>query len=550
MVITDAVIWTGSPASPWAQALWVEDGIIRAVGSNREVLDELPQGTQLQSAEGAFICPGLVDAHAHLLSFGLQLQRVDLVGAVSLDASLSRISSVAVAMDAAEQPGWLRGRGWDQNDWPHQVFPTAADLDRVTGDRPAVFERIDGHAVWVNSAALEKAGITRETPDPNGGKIERDDQGHPTGVLIDNAEELIWDVVPEPDRLTKKHSLRAAAQVLTAAGLTTVHDMGMNADDLAVYRELSAEEDLGLRVYAAFSATDTALNDVLADGPDEGWQGGWFRLGMVKFYLDGALGSRGAALIHPYSDDQGNRGLLVTSQEDFSSTLPRVLSSGFQAAVHAIGDRGNRMALDTWGTARAAAPDPPGVPEPAGSYLGSPQSIRPQMRVEHAQIIEPGDLDRFAELQVVASMQPTHCTSDMPWAPLRLGPDRLEGAYAWRSLRQRGVLLACGSDFPVESHDPLKGIYAAVTRKPPGEDHPGWSPHERLARQEALVTFTAAPAYVSGDLDRLGTLAPGMEADFVVWDRNLITCDPESVLDAEVIRTVIRGKTVFTKEKQ
>jgi hypothetical protein len=270
---------------------------------------------------------------------------------------------------------------------------------------------------------------------------------------------------------------------------------------------------------------------------------------MIKFYLDGAMGSRGAALIEPYADDPGNRGLLVTEHDQLMAGLRDAAAAGFQVAMHAIGDRGNRTALEAWAAVLAANPAAArgrSVPTAPLTGIGVRPAVVPPVRVEHAQHIHPEDLDRFAALGPVASMQPTHCTSDMPWIPSRLGPDRLVGSYAWRSLIDRGAVLVAGSDFPVESHDPRLGIYAAVTRRQPDGTPPeGWSPEERLGREEALTAFTAAPAYVSGDLNRRGTLTPGKEADLVVFDRNLVTCDPEKILTARVLLTLIGGRAFW-----
>jgi hypothetical protein len=299
----------------------------------------------------------------------------------------------------------------------------------------------------------------------------------------------------------------------------------------------------------AGAGADPGLAAALVNGPDRDWDHGRFKLGMVKFYVDGALGSRGAALLAPYRDDPGNRGLLVTEPEALRAGMALALRRGFQCAVHAIGDRGNREALDAWASIResdpAAAKAPP-APEAPLTLVGDVPAVRPPVRLEHAQIIAPADLPRVGALQVVASMQPTHCTGDMPWAPDRLGEERLHGAYAWRSLVDGGAVFVLGSDFPVESHDPLRGLYAAVTRQDArGRPGGGWLAGEQLGREEALSAATAGPAYVSGDLAALGTLTPGKRADFTVFDRNLVTCDPQDLLTARALWTVVDGKTAW-----
>ena len=547
MLFENAVIWTGEAGRPWAEALWVEEGTIRAVGSAAGVRAEAPPGVPRVDLRGAFLCPGLVDAHAHVLGLGLTLERVDLVGARSLDETLGRVAEWAARQRAEESGAWIRGRGWDQNDWPEQSFPTAADLDQVCADIPVCLNRIDGHAIWVNGRALQLAGVTAATGDPEGGRIERDAAGNPTGVFVDAAERLVLDVIPPVDRETKARAMRRATALLARAGFTAIHDMGMTADELTLYRELAARGDLAVRIYGALGADEPELAELLGRGPDRVWQNGAFKLGMVKFYADGALGSRGAALLADYSDDPGNRGLLVTAPEELERGMRAALRAGFQCAVHAIGDRGNRLVLDTWEGIRAeGGPEsiPPAAAPAALTRLGRVEAVRPPVRLEHAQIIAPDDLPRLGALGVVASMQPTHCTSDMPWAPARLGPDRLRGAYAWRTVVDAGAVFAAGSDFPIESHDPLLGLYAAVTRRPAGGGD-GWSPAERLGREEALAAFTVAPAYVSGDLHELGTLAPGKRADLTVLDLNLITCDPELLPTARVLLTLRGGRATW-----
>lgn len=550
VIYTNGAIWTGDPARPWAEALWVTGETIAAVGTEEDVAARAAEtaGTRVVDLGGAYLMPGLVDAHAHVQGFGLGLDRVDLVGTTSLQETLERVRRRVVQAREAGHTGWIRGRGWDQNDWAGHDFPTARDLDRVSETYPVVLTRIDGHAYWVNSRALAVAGIKAGTADPPGGRVLRDAKGEPTGVLVDAAKDLVLAVMPEVDAATKARGIRLAARAMARAGLTGAHDMGMSEAELAIYRSLADEGALGVRIYASISATDPHLDRVLAAGPDRTWRDGCFKLGMVKFYVDGALGSRGAALLEPYSDEPGNRGLFQLPPDSLRAGMQAALAAGFQCAVHAIGDAANRAALDAWesisGGDPAAFAHP--VPEAPASDVGDVPSRIPPVRIEHAQVVAPEDLPRFGRLGVVASMQPTHATSDLPWAGERLGKERLRGAYAWRTLVDEGAVLAAGSDFPVESHDPRFGLYAAVTRRAvEGGPAGGWSPEERLTRNEALVAFTAAPAYVSGDLDRLGTLTPGKLADFVVFDRNLATCDPERILTARTLLTVVGGRVLW-----
>jgi len=550
VLYSNGVIWTGDPSRPWAEALLVTGETIAAVGPETPVAAAAAgtPGVRAVDLHGAYLMPGLVDAHAHVQGFGLGLDRVDLVGTASLEETLERVRRHVVHSRESGFSGWIRGRGWDQNDWATHTFPTRGDLDRVSETYPVVLTRVDGHAFWVNSRALGLAGIDAGTPDPPGGRIHRGADGEPSGVLVDAAMDLVRAALPEVDAATKARAIRLAAGAMARAGLTGAHDMGMSASELATYRSLADAGDLGVRIYAAISSTDPELDRVLAAGPDRAWRGGCFKLGMVKFYVDGALGSRGAALLGPYSDEPDNRGLFQLPPDSLRAGMRAALAAGFQCAVHAIGDAANRAVLDAWESLSAGAPGAFAHPVPAAppSGLGAVPARIPPVRIEHAQVVHPDDLARFGKLGVLASMQPTHATSDLPWAGERLGEARLRGAYAWRTVIDAGAVFAAGSDFPVESHDPRTGLYAAVTRRAVSGGPPeGWSPRERLTRTEALVAFTAAPAYASGDLDRLGTLTPGKLADFVVFDRNLATCDPERILTARTWLTVVGGRVLW-----
>jgi len=507
----------------------VEGGRIVDVGTGATLRGGAGTGEPVLDLGGGFLCPGFVDAHAHVLGLGLSLTRVDLNGASSAAEARERVARAAAALDAAgSREEWIRGWGWDQNDWPGSVFPSRADLDGVSGSHPVALTRVDGHALWVNSRALAAGGITARTPDPPGGRILRDEAGEPTGVLIDEAEEPVRDAMPPLAAAAKRSAILEANDLLVRLGVTGVHDMGMSAEEVGIYRELDREERLAVRITGAVLFTDPRLEEVLSGGPDRDGAGGTFQLTMVKFYTDGALGSRGAALLAPYEDDPENAGLLLMESKELRQGLDRVRRAGFQCAVHAIGDRANRMVLDAW------------------MARGEPEGTPPGLRLEHAQILSPPDIPRVGEMGVLASVQPTHFTSDMPWAQDRLGADRMRGAYAWRSLRVHGARLAIGSDFPIEPPNPLFGLHAAVTRAPRGTASArGWSPEERLGREEALAACTWGPAFASGDLATLGTLTPSKRADFVVLDRNLITCEPDGIPEARVRATVIDGRPVW-----
>ena len=530
MLLVDAVIHTMDPARPEAEALAVVDGEIVALGTSSELVARYRgPDTAVIEAGGAAVLPGLIDAHGHVMGLGRALRILDLVGTESAEEIAEMVGEAAADRAAGD---WITGRGWDQNDWEVKEFPAKELLDAVAPDHPVLLSRVDGHAVWVNSRALEAAGVTAGTPDPDGGRIVRDAAGNPSGVLVDNAMALVGEAVPVADREEREAQLQAATERMVSLGLTGVHDMGVNEAELELYREWAAEGRLEPRIVAYLGAdretldwwTTTGFAGVVREASPH------LLVAGVKFYADGALGSRGAALLAPYSDDPGNRGLLVTDPDSLTARVAQVVRDGLQPAIHAIGDRGNRAALD----AIAAAMQPAARPLPAPP------------RIEHAQVIALDDIPRFAELGVIASVQPTHATSDMYWAEERVGPERIQGAYAWRQLRDAGAEVVCGSDFPVESPNPFFGIYAAVTRQDQeGWPEGGWRPEERMTREEALACFTREAARAAGMEGEVGTLSAGKRADFIVVDRDPLTAPAEDLWKIRVLRTVIDGKTVY-----
>ncbi|MCA9679014.1 MAG: amidohydrolase [Myxococcales bacterium] len=440
------------------------------------------------------------------------------------------VARQVAAAAAGRAPGeWVQGRGWDQNLWGGE-FPTRATLDAVAPDRPVSLRRIDGHALWANSAALALAGITRDTPDPAGGRILRDADGEPTGVLTDNAMDLVEGQVPAATDAVLERRIRAAGAYAVARGLTGVHDMGLDDATLAVYRRLAAAGELPLRVNA-YVAGDPEVAKALRDRPRETGDGTeWFAVRGVKFYADGALGSRGAALRADYDDDPGRRGTWVTEPAALHQAIADAVAAGWQVAVHAIGDAAIHEVLDAYQDAEAGRDD----------------DLR--LRVEHVQVIAPDDVPRFAALHVLAAMQPTHATSDMPWAEARVGAERIRGAYAWRTLLDAGATIVGGSDFPVEEVSPLLGLYAAVTRQdhdgnPPG----GWYPGQRMTLEEAIRAFTVAPAYAAFAEGARGRLRVGMQADVTVLDRAIDEAQPRTLLDAAVELTVVGGRVVYDR---
>lgn len=518
-VLTAARIHTGEPgAAPVEAMAWDGEGRILATGGARELLARYP-GAERIDAAGRTVIPGLIDAHAHLMGLGYALMRADLVGADSKAEILARLEAFEAELPKG---AWLLGRGWDQNRWPDKAFPTAADLDAAFPERPVWLERVDGHAGWGNSAALRAAGRDFSGDwQVDGGRILREN-GRATGVFVDEAMELVEAVIPPPDDAFREEAFERALAESAKHGLTGVHDMGVSLADLALYRRFADRGRLTLRVNAYADGDSHALTALCAFGPFE-HPSGRLRMRGVKLYADGALGSRGAALLADYHDEHGHRGLLVTAPEDLETAMRKARDCGVQVATHAIGDRGNRLVLDLY-----------------EKLLGERANGDHRWRIEHAQVVAVEDIPRFAALGVLASMQPTHATSDMPWAGDRLGPQRLAGAYAWRRFLDAGVRMPFGSDFPVESVDPRLGLYAAVTRqdlegRPPG----GWLPDQKLGFAEALHGFTTAAAHASFDEQTLGTLAPGKRADFVILD-----ADPFELPATDLPRNAVRSTWV------
>ena len=520
----------GSAAT--VEAIALRDAEVVAVGSLEEVRASIDGPVRLVDLQGATVIPGLVDAHAHLQGLGEMLASVDLRDTGSAAECVERARAVESELAEGE---WLFGRAWDQNDWDVKEFPTRDLLDEAFGDRPVVFTRVDGHAAWVNSAALEVAGIDADTPDPEGGEILRDPAtGEPTGILVDTAENLVLEHAPEPGPEEIERRYRLAVEDAVRHGLTGVHDMGVGLDELEVLRRGEREGWLDLRT-VVYLAGDPTLQ-AFEGGPDAADPTDRVRVVGVKLYADGALGSRGAALLEDYSDRPGHRGLLIQDPDVLQDHVENAFFRDFGVAVHAIGDRANRIVLDRIVAAHAAV-----VAE--RSDLPPLEVLRP--RIEHAQVVHPEDLPRFAAHGILPSMQPTHCTSDMPWAPRRLGEDRLEGAYAWRTLRDLGCIVPLGSDFPVERVSPWLGLYAATTRQQPDGMPPGgWSPEQRLTPLEALLGFTRWAA-AAIDEPAWGHLGVGGRADLVVVDRDPLEGAAADLLDTGVRLTMVDGEVVY-----
>jgi predicted amidohydrolase YtcJ len=488
--------------------------------------EQYPLATVIQG-QGKTVLPGLIDGHGHVLGLGQNLAQAELRGSDSEQDAVHRVKDFAAANSDAY---WILGRGWNQVLWPSNSFPTAASLDEVIPDKPVYLERIDGHAGWANSKALALAGISKNTIDPPGGEIVRDSQGNPTGVLIDNAMALVEQRIPAADDAAKIRALKAAFNHLLALGITSVHDAGVDSDTLGLYQQLAVTKKLPLRLYPMISARDPQLrqwleNGIIDDSSD------FLDIRSVKIYGDGALGSRGAALIEPYSDQPDSKGLLVTQPDRLTQVMKMTINAGFQTNVHAIGDLANRLVLD-----RFEQLVPESRREPS------------RHRIEHAQIVAPQDIPRFAALHVLPAMQAVHATSDKNMAGDRLGVARLRGAYAWRSFIDQGSIIVGGSDFPVELAAPFHGIHASVTR----QDHSnqpegGWLPEQKLTLTEALRSFTIDAAYGAFQEQSMGTLAPGSWADFILVDRNIFQIPPEQLWQVEVEQTWVNGKQAFAR---
>lgn len=475
---------------------------------------------------GKTLVPGMIDGHGHVMGLGQQLLQLDLSATNSLDEALAKIRAYA----AANPTKWVIGRGWNQERWKLGRFPTAAELDAAVGDRPAWLERIDGHAGWANSRALALAGITAATKDPSGGRVERAAGGKPEGVLVDGAMDLMAKVLPRPTPRERNAAFLAAQDRLLALGITATADMGTSVEDWLTYRRMG---DLGLlkvRILSYGAGVETALT-VAGQAPTPWLYDDRLRMGGIKLYTDGALGSRGAWLKADYADAPGQKGLGFLADDQLLNLMARGAMDGFQIAVHAIGDRANSQALD------------------AIEVLSQTYKDDRRWRIEHAQILDPRDFARFGRLGVIASVQPVHQTSDRVMAETRLGDARLAGAYAWRSLLQNGARLAFGSDYPVEDADPWAGWAVSFTRQdaegqPPG----GWRPQEGVTREQGWAGFTTGAAYAGFAEDRIGRLAQGMRADFLILDRDPLLASPAELRATKVLETWIGGNRVYVRK--
>jgi hypothetical protein len=535
MVFFNGQIYTQAEPQQVVEAIAIQNGRVLAVGSDEQMLSLANGKTQRIDLEGRPVYPGFADGHAHLVGVGTALENLDLMGTTSYAEVIDRTVARHTQLPEGE---WLFGRGWDQNDWQEKGFPTHQDLSEAIPNRPVVLMRVDGHALLANQAAMEAAGITRDTADPDGGRLERDAGGNPTGVFVDNAESLILAAAPQTTVAAVKRAVGAATTAFHAEGITAVHDAGAGEATLAYLESMATEGRLKLRLHEMLAGSDPELlQRRFAAGPLHDVAGnGTLAIRAVKIYSDGALGSRGAALLEEYSDDHGNHGLLVTSDAERRTIVEDAMAAGFQVATHAIGDRGNRQTLDVYAEVLAqAAADRTPIEDH-------------RWRIEHAQVIHPEDFQRFADLGVIPAMQAQHQTSDMPWAEDRVGPERILGAYAWRSFLDAGCVIPGGSDAPVERLDTVAQFIAAVARTTPaGEPEGGWYPGQNLSRQEALNMLTTWPAYAAFREHDLGRLQPGYRADMVVFSGDLMTLPVNRLADCQPIITIFAGEIVWVK---
>ncbi len=557
LIIVNAKIYTVDAGNSRAEAIAIRGSRIVAVGSSQDIQNQYTS-QNIIDAKGKTIIPGLIDAHAHVLGLGIALTELNLVGTTSSQQIVELVAQRAKQLKPGE---WIRGRGWDQNDWGtgtgEKPFPTAAILDKVAPNNPVILSRIDGHAIWVNNKAMELAGIKTDTRrEVDGGKIIRDGKGLPTGIFVDNAEDIITNIVPEYSQEEKIAMYKRAFDECVRYGLTGVHDMGIDKTDFEIYREFAQKGQLPIRIYGLIGGTGTLWNEMMNSGPLNDVVSYHFSVRGIKLYMDGALGSRGAALIEPYNDEPENRGLVRLLPDSLRMVTERALEKGFQVCVHAIGDRANRIVLDEFEKA--------GKKHPA-------QATEARLRIEHAQVIAPDDIPRFKRLNVIPSMQPTHATSDMYWVQTRLGPERVLGAYAWRSLIDDGNIIASGSDFPVEHPNPLYGFYAAITRQD-NEGLPrnatdvmqkfrlsadgiqdaanfdgGWYPKQRLTREEALRSFTVWAAFAEFAENNKGSIEEGKLADLVILSKDIMTVEPKEILNTEIEMTIVGGMIRYKK---
>jgi predicted amidohydrolase YtcJ len=529
LILHNARIYTVDAMRPTAEAIAIRDDRIARVGTSAEVLALRGSATRVVDVSGATIVPGLQDAHAHFTGLGASMQSIDLRGTTSYEQVVSAVRQRATRARAGE---WIVGRGWDQNDWPEAQWPTHELLSAASPDNPVYLTRIDGHAALVNRRAMELAGISAATADPAGGRLIRAAANQPSGVLIDSAQGLVASKIPPVGTEQLEEQILLADRETRRLGLTMVHDAGTDGRTVDAYKRLIDAGRLKTRLYVMLRGPLPTLQPAFDKGPIVDYGNHRLAVRAIKVVADGALGSRGAAMLEPYSDEPGTTGLLTTPPDEVYAQTLAASKAGFQTAIHAIGDRANRLVMDVFERVQREVP--------------GARALR--MRNEHAQILDRAEIPRFASLGVIASMQPTHATSDMPWASARIGAERTaEGGYVWRKLIASGATIAAGSDFPVELPNPMLGFYAAVTRQDPmGQPPAGWMPTERMSRDEALASFTRNAAFAAHAETLLGTLEAGKLADLVVLSKDIMRVPPREILSTAVRMTIVGGEIVYS----
>ena len=529
LVLYGGNILTIDPDLPRAESLAVRDGRIVAVGSNEELASLRSQAARTVDLDGATVMPGFIDAHTHFVSGGMTLSRVRLAGLFTLREWQQAVRDTVVKSASGE---WVVGRGWDDTKRTDVVaLPTKEDLDEVSPENPVYLGRADGHVGWANSLALEKAGITRDTDDPYGGHIVRDEHGEPTGILQETAKLMVERILPEPGEAERKKALSDALAEAARFGITSIHD-NAPAEDIALYQEFRERGDLTVRVNTlvrGWEVPEPFLEPMIKLGARTGFGDDWIKLGALKLSLDGTLGSRTAAMLEPYSDDPGNTGVFRISQDELNPIIERAHRHKIQVALHAIGDAACKMALDAI--------------EQATQQFEWPDH---RHRIEHEQAITREDMERFPKLGVIASLQPVHGITDLNWVESRVGPERVKTAYAWRSFLDIGTHICLGTDWPVETLDPRVGLYHAVTRQDIHGNPPGgrW-PEEALTIEETLKGYTLDAAWAEFAEDRKGSVTPGKYADLCVLDADPTAINPNSLMELDVLTTIVEGRTVY-----
>jgi len=508
-----------------AQALAVAGGKITAIGSNEEIQKLKGPKTQVIDLGGHFVMPGFNDAHVHLGSGGFEKLNVNLVGAKSLDEMKQRIAD---RVKTAAPGEWIQGRGWDHTLWAEQKTPTREDIDSVTGDHPAIFNRVDGHIAIANTAALKGAGITAQTPDPHGGKIDRDDKGEPTGILRETAMGAVFSKIPPPSPAQRRRAAELALEDAASHGITSAQD-NSDWEDFLTYEQMEKEGKLTLRI-SEWLPFDAPVEQLEKMRQHHSHKDAMLHTTMLKGFMDGSLGSRTAAMLAPYTDDPKNSGIPRYEQDKLNTMAAERAKAGFQIGFHAIGDRGARMALDAFAHAEQ---------EKSHGKLAFDR-----FRIEHDQVIAPEDFEKFRKLGVIASVQPNHLLTDMNWAEAHLGPERAKHSYPWKEFADNGIPMAFGTDYPVEPITPFRGVYAAITRKNEAGTKE-YYPEQKLSIHQAIAAYTTGSAYAEFAESQKGTLDSGMLADFVVLDRDITKVAPEEILKTKVLRTVVGGKTVY-----